>query len=113
MSTGVSYPALAALALGLAIFATPVQGSTIYNNIPGPLPPNVPSLGYQSNQTDQFGDLIQFAGADRSLTTVTLVMSDWAVASDFPSMMGPTWSMPLTLNLFNVDNSRAQPEPGS
>jgi PEP-CTERM motif len=115
MSRGVSYPALAALALGVAIFTTPIQGSTIYNNInnaPGALPPNVQSLGYQATQTAQFGDLIQFAGTDRSLTTVTVLMSDWALASDFGSM-SPTWNMPLTLNLFNVDNSGANPQPGS
>jgi hypothetical protein len=116
MSKWGSYPALAAFALGAVIFTAPVQGSTIYNNInnaPGALPPNVQSLGYQATQTAQFGDLIQFAGTDRSLTSVTLVMSDWALASDFPSMMGPTWNMPLTLNLFNVDNSGANPQPGS
>ena len=115
MSRGVSYPALAALALGVAIFTTPVQGSTIYNNInnaPLALPPNVVSLGYQATQTDQFGDLIQFAGSDRSLTTVTLVMSDWALASTYGSMSA-TWSHPITLTLYNVDNSGMTPEPGT
>jgi hypothetical protein len=86
----------------------------VYNSIPGPtLPPNVPSLGYQANQTAEFGDLIQFAGTGRSLTTVTLVMSDWALASDWPSFTGPTWSHPITLNLYNVDNSGPNPAPGT
>lgn len=112
MSRGASYPALAALALGAATFTASLQGATIYNNIPGPLPPNVSSLGYQANQTAQFGDLITFAGTDRSLTTVTLIMSDWALASTYGSM-SPTWSHPITLNLFNVDNSGANPAPGT
>jgi hypothetical protein len=107
-----SCPPLAALALGVAILTMPVWGSTIYNDIPGPLPPNVPSLGYQANQTDQFGDLIQFAGTNRVLNTVTVVMSDWALAADFGSM-SPTWNMPLTINLYNVDTSGATPEPGT
>src|SRR6266850_8516216 len=87
-------------------------GTPVYNNIPNPLPPNVPSLGYQATQTSEFGDLIQFAGTDRSLTTVTLVMSDWALASTYSSMSA-TWNHPITLNLYNVDNSGANPAPGS
>ncbi len=93
MSRAVSYPVFAAIALG-AVFTLPVQCSTIYNNIPGPLPPNIPSLGYQANQTAEFGDLIMFAGTDRSLTQVTLVMSDWALASTYGSMAS-TWNHPL------------------
>ncbi|MGH9763637.1 MAG: hypothetical protein ACREDR_42545, partial [Blastocatellia bacterium] len=68
-----------------------VPTSVAYNSIPGPLPPNVPSLGFQATQTNEFGDLIQFAGSNRSLSTVTLVMSDWALAADFGST-NPTWS---------------------
>ena len=107
-----SCPPLAAFALGVAILSVPVQGSTIYNDIPGPLPPNVPSLGYQANQTAEFGDLIQFAGTNRLLNTVTVVMSDWALASTYGSM-NATWNHPLTLNLYNVNTSGATPEPGS
>jgi hypothetical protein len=58
----------------------------ICNSIPGPLPGNVPSLGFQSNQTSEFGDLIQFDPGNRGLTTVTVVMSDWAQAADYPSL---------------------------
>ena len=90
--------------------------SIIYDSIPSPLPPNVPSLGYQATQTSEFGDLIQFDGTSRTLKRVTLVMSDWALASDyptFPGSSGPTWNHPLTLNLYNVDNSGANPAPGT
>ena len=84
----------------------------IYNSIPNPLPPNVPSLGYQANQTAEFGDLISFSGATRTLTTVTVVMSDWARESDFHSP-GTGFNFPLTLNLYNVDNSGPNPAPGT
>jgi hypothetical protein len=89
--------------------------TVIYNSIPGPsLPPNVVSLGYQANQTTEFGDLIQFAGTVRALSTVTLVMSDWALAADWPSFnTGPTWTHPITLTLYNVDNSGPNPAPGT
>ncbi|HKV40248.1 MAG TPA: VCBS repeat-containing protein, partial [Blastocatellia bacterium] len=89
-----------------------VPATTVYNSLPGPLPPNVPSLGYQANQTAEFGDLIQFAGAGGSLTQVTLVMSDWALAADFGST-SPTWNHPITLNLYNVNNSGPNPAPGA
>ena len=89
--------------------------TVIYNSIPGPsLPPNVPSLGYQATQSAEFGDLIQFAGTVRALSTVTLVMSDWALASDWPSFnTGPTWTHPITLTLYNVNNSGPNPAPGT
>ena len=109
------YTAITALALGAVIFTLPAAGEVIYDSIPAPLPPNVPSLGYQATQTSEFGDLIQFAGT-RRLQRVTLVMSDWALASDYPSFpgsAGPTWNHPLTLNLYNVDNSGPNPAPGT
>lgn len=107
-----------ALTVFLLVACSPlaVGASIIYDSIPGPLPPNVPSLGYQANQTSEFGDLIQFAGTNLVLKQVKLVMSDWALASDypaFPGATGPTWNHPLTLNLYNVDNSGANPAPGT
>jgi hypothetical protein len=95
-----------------AMLAFPAQCVTIYDSTPAPLPPNVPSLGYQATQTSEFGDLVQFGGGGRALTQVTLVMSDWALASTYGSM-SPTWNHPITLNLYNVDNSGANPAPGT
>jgi hypothetical protein len=108
----------AALTLLLLAACSPlaVGAATIYSSVPSPLPPNVVSLGYQATQTSEFGDLIQFAGSGRVLTHVTLAMSDWALASDWPSFpgsTGPAWSHPLTLNLYTVDNSGANPAPGT
>jgi hypothetical protein len=107
-------------ARGLLVVAACSTGaagaSTIYSSIPNPLPGNVPSLGYQATQTAEFGDLIEFAGAGRKLNSVTLVMSDWALATDFPSFPGaggPSWNHPLTLNLYGVDNSGPNPAPGA
>ena len=109
-------PATCAFVLLLAAWSPLAVGaSVIYDSIPSPLPPNVPSLGYQATETSEFGDLIQFGGASRVLKQVTLVMSDWALASDYPSFpgsSGPTWDHPLTLNLYNVDNSGPNPAPG-
>ena len=88
-------------------------GTGMYDDIPAPLPFNVPSLGYQANQTAEFGELVQFAaGTSRSVSSVTAVMSDWALASTYGST-DAGWSHPITLNLYNVDSSSGTPQPGS
>ncbi len=114
-SFSVGRAALGTLLLAACLPAA-VGAGVIYDSIPNPLPGNVPSLGYQAVQTAEFGDLIQFAGSGRTLSQVTLVMSDWALAADYPSFPGaggPAWNHPLTLNLYNVDNSGANPAPGT
>lgn len=122
MSTGLSHDSRLIKLLALAVLfmaaGSPlaVSATVIYDSIPGPLPPNVPSLGYQATQTSEFGDLIQFGGTNRVLGQVTVGMSDWALASDypaFPGSTGPTWNHPLTLNLYAVDNSGPNPAPGT
>src|SRR2546423_605025 len=117
MST-MPFPAkpIALAAFLLIISPLAVGAAVIYDSIPAPLPPNVPSLGYQATQSSEFGDLIQFAGTSRTVNRVTVTMSDWALASDypaFPGSSGPTWNHPLTLNLYNVDNSGPNPAPGT
>lgn len=57
--------------------------SISYNSNPEPLPPNLPSLGYQDFQTSEFDDHIAFAGTDRKLSNVT--MSNW-VHSTYPEI---------------------------
>lgn len=109
---------LIALAVLLLASCLPcaVNASLVYNSIPGPLPPNVPSLGFEASAASEFGDLIQFAGTNRTLTQVTLVITAGALAANFPAFPGaggPTWSHPLTLNLYNVDNSGPNPAPGT
>ena len=98
----------------LAGAAVPLQATSIlYNNLPNPIPPNSPSLGYQANQTAEFGDLIQLVSGPATLTSATLLMSDWAVGSDFPGIYPDPWAWPLTLTLYNIDNSSGTPQPGS
>jgi hypothetical protein len=85
------------------------QGLPIYNNIPSPLPGNLPSWGFEATGTSEFGDRITFAPATgRSLTTVTLTMSSWGCQSghwysnDCATTPGATFSHPITLNIYNV-----------
>src|SRR4051794_35581877 len=100
MSTGRTAVKQVVLVSFLLAVGAPFAGSAsiLYDSAPNPLPPNLPSLGYEATETAELGDLIQFAGTSRSLSRVTLVMSDWAQAADspsFPGASGPTWSHPL------------------
>jgi hypothetical protein len=91
------------LASGLSVVSA--QAETVYSTIPGALPPNLPSLGYQANQTAEFGDLINLdlSSGDTSLSTVTVAMSDWAKKSDWPTTGTATgYNVDLTLNLYSV-----------
>jgi uncharacterized repeat protein (TIGR01451 family) len=108
------------IAVSSVAFAAPPV--IIYNDIPSPLPGNVQSEAFQSDHTAEFGSLIQFAGTNRIPTNVNVVMSSFALQSVFtaPGMCPPSsacnasgFSHPITLNLYNVDNSGAFPAPGS
>ena len=42
---------------------------TLYDSIPATLPGNLPSLGYQATQTQQFGQAITLAGGEGCTTS--------------------------------------------
>lgn len=95
-----------------AVFlAWPAAAGVIYDSIPGLLPPNVPSLGYQATGTSEFGDMVDFGGTTHDLTHVTVVLSAQAAASAY-NAQGPSWEHAITLNLYSVDNSGTLPELG-
>ena len=82
--------------------AVAANAAVIFDNTPAPLPANVPSLGYQANQTSEFGNEISFAGTDRNLANVQIVMSDQANQSDWPGVGNATgYDEPITLNFYN------------
>ena len=102
------------LALVGGAFAT-ATSPVAYDSILSPLPPNVPSQPFQAQQTAEFGDDIQLAGSNHYISSVTVTMSDWAKHSDwvgtYPSSAG--FDYPLTLNIYNVDTTGADPALGS
>lgn len=87
------------LAFGaLSASATPI---VLYNSIPGPLPPNLPSLGYQATQTAEFGQAITLIAGGTFDLTVTVAMSDWALKSTWdPTGSSTGFNHDLTLNLY-------------
>jgi hypothetical protein len=106
------------LLVGVALLSltsgTAVADVVIYDSIPSPLPPNVVSLGYQATSTSEFGDYIRFAGSARTLNTVTVGLSSWALKSNNLSFGGSTsFDHALTLNLYTVDTAGGTPAIGS
>jgi hypothetical protein len=105
---------------------------TGYNSIPDVYPGSFPSLGYEATSTDEFGDHIAFAGASRDLQTVTVSLTNWACENDF-DLDGEAWvpnrdgyageacvtapgsgyEHPIRLNIYEVDDSGADPAVGS
>jgi hypothetical protein len=104
--------------VGAAVFllaGTQLNAGTVYNNLPNTLLPNSgPSLGFQSNHTAEFGDLIQPLGGAATLTSATILMTDWAHQSDYPGYGDASgWSWPITLTFYNVDSSSGTPQHGT
>jgi hypothetical protein len=105
------------LTLALLAFAATTAlaqaGTTVYNNIPSPLPPNYASLGFQATSTAEFGDNVFLAGTDRRAATATVGMSSWSLHSDYPTMPAAGYSHPITLNIYAVDHSGPNPALGA
>jgi hypothetical protein len=87
--------------------------TAIYDSIPDPLPPNLPSLGYQATQTSELGDHIIFAGTERVLNSVTVTMSNWALNSTYPDMEAAGFTHPITLNIYEVEKTGITPAVGT
>jgi hypothetical protein len=104
-------------AAGVGIFllaCTHLDAAAVYYNLPTSIPQSSPSQGFQSGHIAEFGDLIQPAGGAATLTSATILMTDWAHEADYPSFGDASgWSWPITLTLYNVDSSSGTPEPGS
>ncbi len=103
--------ALAGAAMALALNGA-ASAATIYDSIPSPLPPNLPSQGYQCCSASEVGDAIHFSGTERSLTTVTLTMSSWALAADYPLLSPTGFTVPLTLTLYSTLGTGSTPTVG-
>jgi hypothetical protein len=101
LAIGLSSCLLVALALPLSTFAIAPTPTTVYDATPASLPPNVASTGFEATSTSEFGDYIHLGGTNRSLNTVTVTMSDWALHADYPTLPSAGWTHPITLNVYS------------
>jgi hypothetical protein len=108
--------ALATLAVAAVLAAPAGAASTtaIYDNIPSPLPGNLPSIAFEATGTAEFGDRVAFsAGSPRLATTVDVVMSSWGCQAghwntgDCVTAPGAAFTHPITLNLYAVGAGNA------
>ncbi|MEO7359623.1 MAG: hypothetical protein ABI120_04795 [Gemmatimonadaceae bacterium] len=88
----------------LAVSAT---STAVFDNIPALLPPNMPSQGYQCCQVAELGDLIELAGTARRASSATVIMSDWAKHSTYPSLPAAGFDHPITLTIYAVNTADA------
>jgi hypothetical protein len=106
--------ALLAMAVVFAVGAVSASASTIYNNIPSPVPGNVVSEAFEATQTSQFGGQVEFAGTARMNPAVTVLMSSWACqegsGTSCHTTNGATFPEEITLNINEVGEGG---EPGA
>jgi hypothetical protein len=102
--------ALLAVVAGTAMVAATASAAytPIYNNIPSPLPGNVPSQSFEGTATSEFGGEIERAGPSQTYTKVTVGMSSWACQSggaedgSCVSAPGTKYEWPVTLHIYTV-----------
>ena len=89
--------------------ANPSTIGTIYDNIPSPLPGNLPSQAFEATSTSEFGGALTMdsGGFGSSVDDeVTVLMSSWGCQSGHwyddtcATTPGSTFSEPITLNVY-------------
>lgn len=77
-------------AAGLAVLLTAISlvgasaaaaATTVYQNEPGVLPGNVPSLGFEASATSEYGGAISLAGTARKAVNLRFGLSSWGCTS--------------------------------
>lgn len=106
----------AAMAPAVADSSDGQKGGIIYNSVINPLPGNLPSVGYESNAYNEFGNAVNFsAGASHDLTKVVVTMSNWGCASGSwylhtcSTPEDATFAQPITLNVYGASTDGVHP----
>jgi hypothetical protein len=100
----------------IAITASAAGAAVVFNNTPKPIPGNVPSLGFASDSTTQFGGQVEFLnGKSVTPSKISVLMSSWACGnlkggSECKTTRGQTFPYKITLNIYNVGTEN---EPGT
>jgi hypothetical protein len=72
---------------------------------------------FQAQRTSEFGDEVQFGDTERELASIEVVMSSWACESGSMTTCtttpGATFTHPITMNIYAVDESGATAAPGA
>lgn len=77
------------------------QGTPVFSNLPATMPANVPSLGVQAYSMPELGDQVRLeANTPRRAGSVTVLMSNWAEWSSYPSLPSGGFLHAITLNIY-------------
>lgn len=93
--------------------------TVVYSAIPGTLPGNVLSHGFEATTAQEIGDHVVLAAGGRRLLAVRVVLSSWACQTGHwynltcTTTPGATFAHPVTLTLYAVDRSGPVPAPGA
>ena len=99
----------------VALAASLSHASVVYDSLPAAPAPGtfvgLLSLAYAANSYHEAGDKVTLAGSDRALTTVTVGLSNFATAADYPAYAANNvtvggvvgYNLPLTVNLYTPD----------
>jgi hypothetical protein len=109
--------ALLAATAASTIAAATAGAAVIYDNVPSPLPGNLPSEAFEATSTSEFGGAVTFAGTARANPKVTVVMSSWGCESGnwynhtCLTTPGSGFTEPITLNIYNPGASNTEGSP--
>ncbi|MBE0607952.1 MAG: hypothetical protein IH609_01090 [Dehalococcoidia bacterium] len=114
----VAFATVAGGILGPAVARAVPEENVVYDAIPNPLPPSLPSLGFQATQTAEFGDYVQFDGSGPLASEATVTMVTWAYASTYQAdplynTDATGWDHSITLNLYSVVTPESTPTLGA
>ena len=100
----------------VAVSAASASPTTVYDNIPAPLPGNLPSVGYEATAASEFGGQIALDGTAREHPRLKFTMSSWGCEAgrwnlgNCHTTPGATFSHPLEFNVYEVGTDD---EPGA
>src|SRR3954467_12466225 len=103
----------ALVAVGLLVSpagATGPSSGVVFDSIPATLPGNVPSVGFEAASVSELGDYATFAGTNRLLQNVDVVLSSWGCETGHwydgtcGTTPGATFSLPITFTIYENDS---------
>jgi hypothetical protein len=113
---GTAAMALLVTAISLIGASTAMAATTVYQNEPGVLPGNVPSLGFEASSTSQYGGAISLAGSARKAVNLRFGLSTWGCSNgtwnggDCVRVSGDTFPVTFTARIYDVGPGNS---PGS
>lgn len=83
------------------------QAASVFHSIPEVLPPSLPSHAIEGRSDHGLGDLIEVGGSNRRLSSVEVVMVNWAEAADWPEWAaenGEGYQHEMTITLYEFSS---------